>query len=264
MVEHAGDGRATTGIVHFLVVLDDSDGRARTRETKQAQVRDAVLELIGRLGVGEAIPAERRLAVELGVSRPTLRAAIDELVRDGLLVRRHGKGTFVSEPKIALPLAMTSFSEDMERRGMRPGSRILSFDGITAGAKLGQRLRVSPAEPLWTIRRLRLADEETMAIELLHVPRRLLPGLRREQLEASSFYELLARHGIAVVSGIQTIEPTVTSDEESRILGVPVHSPAFLFERVSERADGEPVEFVRSVYRGDRYRLVTELTRPRR
>jgi GntR family transcriptional regulator len=264
VVEHAQDGRATTGIVHFLVVLDDTDGRSRSRETKQAQVRDAVLELIGRLTVGEAIPAERRLAVELGVSRPTLRAAIDELVRDGLLLRRHGKGTFVSEPKIALPLAMTSFSEDMARRGMRPGSRILSFDGITAGAKLGQRLRVSPGEPLWTIRRLRLADAETMAIELLHVPRRLLPGLRREQLEGTSFYELLAGHGIVVVSGIQTIEPTVTSDEESRILGVPVHSPAFLFERVSESADGEPVEFVRSLYRGDRYTLVTELTRPRR
>jgi GntR family transcriptional regulator len=103
-----------------------------------------------------------------------------------------------------------------------------------------------------------------MAIELLHVPRRLLPELRREQLEGTSFYELLARHGIVVASGIQTIEPTVTSDEEARILGVPVHAPAFLFERVSESEDGEPVEFVRSVYRGDRYRLVTELRRPRR
>ena len=223
-----------------------------------------MLELIGRLEVGQAIPAERRLAVELGVSRPTLRAAIDELVRDGLLLRRHGKGTFVSEPKIALPLAMTSFSEDMERRGMRPGSRVLSFERITAGAKLGQRLHVSPAETLWAIRRLRLADGETMAIELLHVPRRMLPDLRREQLETTSFYELLARHGVVVASGIQTIEPTVTSDEEARILGVPVHSPAFLFERVSQSEAGEPVEFVRSVYRGDRYRLVTELKRPRR
>ena len=264
MVEHAQDGRATTGIVHFLLTLDDSDGRTRPRDTKQAQVRDRVLELIGGMAVGEAIPAERRLAVELGVSRPTLRAAIDQLVRDGLLLRRHGKGTFVSEPKIALPLAMTSFSEDMQRRGMRPGSRILAFEGITAGAKLGHRLRVSPGEALWAIRRLRLADEETMAIELLHVPRRLLPDLRRDQLEGTSFYELLASHGIAVASGIQTIEPTVTSDEEARILGVPVHSPAFLFERVSESQDGEPVEFVRSVYRGDRYRLITELRRPRR
>ena len=255
---------ATTGIVHFLLALDDSDGRPRARETKQAHVRDAVLELIGRLEVGEPIPAERRLAVDLGVSRPTLRAAIDELVRDGLLMRRHGKGTFVSEPKIALPLAMTSFSEDMARRGMRAGSRVLGFDRIAAGAKLGQRLRVSPSEVLWAIRRLRLADGETMAIELLHVPRRMLPDLRREHLEGTSFYELLARQGVIVASGIQTIEPTVTSDEEARILGVPIHSPAFLFERVSESEESEPVEFVRSVYRGDRYRLVTELRRPRR
>src|SRR5919206_841809 len=242
-----------TGIVHFLIALGDSDGR-----TKQAHVRDAVLELIGTLEVGEAIPAERRLAVELGVSRPTLRAAIDELVRDGLLLRRHGKGTFVSEPKIALPLAMTSFSEDMARRGMRPGSRVLSFERIAAGAKLGQRLRVSPGEPLWAIRRLRLADAETMAIELLHVPQRILPDLRREHLEGTSFYELLARQGVVVAAGIQTIEPTVISDEEARILGVPVHSPAFLFERVSESEAGEAVEVVRSVYRGDRYPLPTQ------
>ena len=110
------------------------------------------------------------------------------------------------------------------------------------------------------ITRLRLADDETMAIEWLHAPRRFLPDLKREDLAQRSFYELLReRSGIAIASGVQTIEPTVTSQEEADLLGVPVHSPAFLFERTTEGEGGEVVEFVRSVYRGDRYRLVTEL-----
>ncbi len=230
------------------------------RGSKQALVRDEILGMLDELRVGDALPSERRLASELGVSRPTLRAVIDELVREGLLLRRHGSGTYVAEPKIALPLTMTSFSEDMARRGMRPSSQVVSFERQSAGAKLGQRLQISPVDEVWVITRLRLADDETMAIEWLHAPRRLLPDLRREDLAQRSFYELLReRRGIVIASGTQTIEPTVTSPEEAELLSVPVHSPAFLFERTTQSEQGEVVEFVRSVYRGDRYRLVTEL-----
>ncbi len=230
------------------------------RGSKQALVRDKILGMLDELQVGDALPSERRLATDLGVSRPTLRNVIDELVREGLLLRRHGSGTYVAEPKIALPLTMTSFSEDMTRRGMRPGSRVVAFDCMAAGAKLGQRLQVSPMDEVWVITRLRLADDETMAIEWLHAPRVLLGDLRREELADHSYYELLkTRRGITIASGVQTIEPTVTSPEEAELLGVPVHSPAFLFERTTQSDGGEVVEFVRSVYRGDRYRLVTEL-----
>jgi GntR family transcriptional regulator len=232
----------------------------RTNGSKHELARDALLDLVDDLGVGSAIPPERRLAADLGISRPTLRAAIEELVREGLLLRRHGSGTYVAEPKIALPLTMTSFSDDMRQRGMRPGSRVLSFEEETAGAKLGARLKISPVDSTWAIRRLRLADDETMAIEFLHVPRRIAPTLTRRDLEGHSFYDLLhSRYGITVAAGTQTIEPTVTNDEEAAVLGVPVHAPAFLFERTSTSDKGEVVEFVRSIYRGDRYRLVTEL-----
>ena len=230
------------------------------RGSKQALVRDEILGMLDDLQVGDALPSERRLAHDLKVSRPTLRAVIDELVREGLLLRRHGSGTYVAEPKIALPLTMTSFSEDMARRGMRPSSRVVDFELTSAGAKLGQRLQISPVDEVWVITRLRLADDETMAIEWLHAPRRLLPELRREELAHHSFYELLrVRRGVTIASGTQTIEPTVTSPEEAELLSVPVHSPAFLFERTTMSDGGEVVEFVRSVYRGDRYRLVTEL-----
>jgi GntR family transcriptional regulator len=230
--------------------------------TKQSDTRERVLELVEQLGVGESIPSERQLSAEFGVSRLTLRAALDDLVREGYLVRRRGAGTFVSEPKIAQELTMTSFTEDMRRRGMTPGSRTLELRIVAAGARLGRILHVSPSEPVMVAKRLRLADRETMAMETLHVPERLVPGLTAKELEKRSFYELLEdRYGIVIVGGTQTIEPTVTNEEESAALGVPLHSPAFLFERVTHAEDGEIVEFVSSLYRGDRYRLVTDLSR---
>ena len=232
------------------------------RTTKQSQTRDRVVDLIERLGVGSAIPSERQLSSDLGVSRLTVRAALDELVRDGMLVRRRGAGTFVREPKIAQELTMTSFSEDMRRRGMRPGSRTLSLTTTLAGAYLGRCLHVSPSERIVVATRLRMADNVTMAIETLHVPETHVPDLTARDLEEVSFYELLAdRYGIELASGVQTIEPTVTNEEESAALGVPLHSPAFQFERTSRAASGEIVEFVRSIYRGDRYKLVSELSR---
>src|SRR5215208_2876302 len=234
------------------------------RITKQSQTRDSVIELIEQLGVGSAIPSERQLSTDLGVSRLTVRAALDDLVRDGYLVRRRGSGTFVREPKIAQELTMTSFSEDMERRGMRPGSKTLSLETTMAGAYLGRALHVSPSERIVVAKRLRMADSETMAIETLHVPASVVPDLRPEDLERGSFYELLYdRYGIELAGGVQTIEPTVTNEEESEALGVPLHSPAFQFERTTRSDDGI-VEFVRSIYRGDRYRLVTELNRRER
>jgi GntR family transcriptional regulator len=231
--------------------------------TKQSQTRDLVLDLIEQLDVGDAIPSERQLSQELGVSRLTLRAALDDLAREGYLVRRRGAGTFVSEPKIAQELTMTSFTDDMRRRGMRPASKTLELRVAPAGARLGRLLHVSPSEPIVIASRLRLADGETMAMETLHVREKHVPGLTAEDLESASFYELLLdRYGIVIAGGTQTIEPTVTDEEESRALGVPLHSPAFRFERVTHTEDGEIVEFVESTYRGDRYRLVTALGPP--
>jgi GntR family transcriptional regulator len=229
--------------------------------TKQDDTRDRVLDLMESLDVGQAIPSERQLTTDLGVSRLTIRAALDELVRDGYLDRRHGSGTYVTEPKIAQPLTLTSFSEDMRRRGMVPGSRTLELASTSAGARMARRLQVSPAERLVRVKRLRLADAEPMALEVLHIPEVLVPGLTRADLEDRSFYDLIKeRYGIVIASGSQSIEPTVTNEEESEVLGVPLHTPAFLFERTTVSESGRIVEFVRSIYRGDRYRLVADLT----
>ena len=228
--------------------------------TKQSHTRAQVLELIERLGVGAAIPSERQLSVDLGVSRLTLRAALDDLAREGYLVRKRGSGTYVQQPKISQQLTMTSFSEDMRHRGMVPGSRTLSLTRELAGARLGRFLNVSPGDEIVVVKRLRLADGVSMAIETLHIPAVIVPEVKPRDLEGS-FYELLrSRYGVEIASASQMIEPTVTNEEESDALGVPLHSPAFLFERTSRDARGRTLEFVHSIYRGDRYRIVTELT----
>jgi len=228
--------------------------------SKQRETRERVLELIDELGVGDAIPSERQLGIDLSVSRLTVRAALDELVREGYLVRRRGAGTFVAEPKVAKGIDITSFSDDMRARGLTPASRTIDLRTIPAGARLGRILHVSPSEPVVAVKRLRLADGEPMAIELLHVRSSLVPGLTATDLEENSFYDLLAsRWDVAIVGGTQTVEPTVTNDEESEVLGVPLHSPALLFERVTRSSTGDVVEYTSSTYRGDRYRLVTEI-----
>jgi GntR family transcriptional regulator len=228
--------------------------------TKQRETRESVLELIESLDVGSAIPSERQLSVDLEVSRLTVRAALDELVREGYLVRRQGAGTFVAAPKVAKGMDVSSFSEDMRARGLTPASRTLELNVVPAGARLGRLLHVSPSEPVVAARRLRLADGDPMAIELLHARAALVPGLTAADLEQNSFYDLLIdRYGIEIAGGTQTVEPTVTNDDESAALGVPLHSPALLFERITRTSGGEVIEFTSSTYRGDRYRLVTEL-----
>lgn len=233
------------------------------QETKYHSVRDEIRDLVNGLEVGDALPAERVLAVELGVSRMTLRRAIDDLVREGLVIRRQGAGTFVAEPKVAQSLAATSFSQDMRDRGLVPGSRTLSIEVLHAGPQMSRRLAVSPATRIVRIVRLRLADGAPMAIETLHVPEQVLGPQQATELENGSFYDLLARNGILIDHGTQTIEPTVTDERESEFLEVPLHSPAFLFERSSFDAADRAIEFVRSVYRGDRYKLTAQLGRIR-
>src|SRR4051812_4372221 len=132
--------------------------------SKQRETRERVLELIDELGVGDAIPSERQLGVDLSVSRLTVRAALDELVREGYLVRRRGAGTFVAEPKVAKGIDITSFSDDMRARGLTPASKTLSLAVMPEGARLGRIFHVSPAESIIRAPRLRLPGGGAVAI----------------------------------------------------------------------------------------------------
>lgn len=228
---------------------------------KRERVRGVILELVESRRPGDAIPSERTLCAELGVSRPTLRAAVDELVAAGVLIREHGRGMFVAPEKITQELVS---DRQMLTAPLTTGawsSRLLEFTTVPAGARVGRKLRLSPAAEIVYVARLRLVDGEPMAIEHLHLPAAIVPDITAQELEAGDLYEhLREHHSIQVHEAVQAIEPTVVTKAESEVLDVPELSPALLFERLTTDAEGRPVEYVHSLYRGDRYRIVSRLT----
>lgn len=236
------------------------DPAASRAVLKRERVRDTILELIEERRPGDAIPSERVLCAELGVSRPTLRAAVDQLVIAGLLVREHGRGMFVAAEKITQELVPDRQTFSLPQAAGTWTSRLLEFSTLSAGARVGRRLRMSPAARIRYVARLRLVDGSPMAIEYLHVPADLVPDLTSGELENGDLYEHLGeRHGIQVSEAVQSIEPTVVSRDEAGLLDVPELSPALLFERLTSDSEGRPVEYVHSIYRGDRYRIVSRL-----
>jgi GntR family transcriptional regulator len=231
--------------------------------SKQQLLREQLETLIRGMAPGDLLPAERRLAKELGVARMTLRRVIDDLVAESRLVRRAGSGTFVASAKVSQRLSATSFSADMRARGLVPGSRTIEARRFPAGMMLAGLLGVPPQTDVLFVRRLRLADGEPMAVEDLHVPATVAPGLTGEDLQGRSFYDLLAeRYDDPVVSGTQTVEPALVGEDVAALLGVDPGSPVFLFERTSRVRSGGIAEFVRSTYRGDRYRIVVDIFPP--
>lgn len=235
------------------------------RTSKHEYVQERILALIDELSPGDPIPSEHVLCQRFGVSRMTLRRAVDEIVRDGRLMRRQGSGTYVTRPKLDQPLTMTSFSEDMRRRGMVPTSQVMSMLRMPAGPRVAGNLEISPADEVVRLTRLRLADGEPMAIETVYLPVHLVPGLSHDDVDQRSLYELLAsQYGITLGSATQTIETTATNEDESEVLRVALRSPAFLFRRTTRTTTDQVVETSRVIQRGDRYTITTSLQIPGR
>lgn len=227
---------------------------------KQDAVREQLAQIMARLSPGDVLPAERDLAKQFGVARMTVRRAIDLFAAEGKVVRRPGAGTFLAPPRLDQRLTATSFSADMRSRGLTPGARTLSHRVAPAGMMLGSVLNMAPHQPVLHVRRLRTADGQPMAVEDLHVPVHLTPGLTGEDLRDASFYDVLhERFGLDIARGTQTVEPCLVADDDAAVLEVDPGSPAFQFERTSTLADGCVIEFVRSTYRGDLYRIVVDI-----
>jgi len=226
---------------------------------RRAEVRDRLRELIDARAPGDPMPSERLLSEQLGVSRPTLRAAIDDLARNGLLVRHHGRGTFTSPQKISQEVPATAGQPVPPAEGDWL-SKVLEFRTEPAGARLGRRLQVSPRDDLLCVIRLRIVDGEPMALEEIRLPAALVPGITAEEFVSGSLYSRLReRYRVDATEAVQTTEPTVTDASEARLLGVPPYSPALLFERTTRDDGNRVIEFTRSVYRGDRYRITSHL-----
>jgi GntR family transcriptional regulator len=235
------------------------NGRPGT--AKRDRVRRHILDVIEGAGPGTGLASERELALHLGVSRPTVRAAIEELARSGLLVRRHGRGTFTSPHKITQQLSHSTVSG----LGVPPAegdwtSHVVSFATAPAGRTRGARLDLDPDAPVLCVTRVRLVEDEPIAVEHLELPADLVPGLRPEDMEAGNFYRLLReRYGIQVAEAAQTLEPSVTNPEQADLLDVPAYFPIMCVERTTQDTTGRTIEHARSVYRGDRYRITSKL-----
>ncbi len=230
---------------------------------KHSQLREILLELIESTGPAHtAVPSERDLGQRFGLSRMTVRQAVDALVAEGRLYRVPGKGTFVAPAKFVMPLQLTSFTEDMRARGHVPGAVDLGRHYVPATDAVAEALDLRPGDPVVVIERLRTADGEPMAIERAHLPGALVPGLLEQSLQGRSLYAVLQeQYGLVLDHGDQTIEAVAASAEDAELLHVPRGHPVLLLVRYSS-AGGRPVEHVVSTYRGDRYRLRVGLQSP--
>jgi GntR family transcriptional regulator len=211
----------------------------------------------GLLAPEDALPPERDLAADLGVSRITVRKAVDGLVREGLLVRRQGSGTFV-RPRVEKNFSkITSFSEDMRARGRSPHSVWLKRSEGTVTPEEAMSLRSSPGTPVYRFHRIRYADDAPMAIERATVLATCLPSL--EAVEAS-LYEALERSGHRPMRALQRLRAVLFDAEQAALLAAREHDPGLLVERIGFDRDGRAIEFSQSWYRGDTYDFVAELS----
>jgi GntR family transcriptional regulator len=221
-------------------------------------VQEAVEQ--GELNAGDAVPSERDAAGMLDISRVTVRKAFTELVRDGVLLRRRGSGTFVrgQAQRIEQPLSrLTSFSEDMKLRGLKTEADWLGRSSGLPTPEEALKLSISPSEQICRFHRLRRADGAPLAIELAAIPHRFLDD---PNCVGVSLYDALEVRGFRPVRALQRLHATAVSADDAKHLEVPPGSPALFIERVSYLADGRTVEFTRSVYRGDAYDFVAELS----
>lgn len=233
------------------------------REPKYWGLKRHLLEVLSALPPGSPIPTERSLAAQFDVSRTTVRQALAELTVEGRLLRVQGKGTFVAEPKMAQRLQLSSYTEDMLAQGREPSSRLLDVSEITAELDLAKLLAVRPGAKVLRLHRLRLADGEPMAIETTHLPLGRFRGLRRYVTGGVSLYQVLReRFDVEMGHAEETIETLLAGPHEAELLGADVGMPMLLLSRHSFDTQQRPVEWVRSVYRGDRYKFVATLNRP--
>ena len=212
-------------------------------------------------GQGEKLPSENELITQYNISRNTVKKALDDLVQDGLLNRIQGKGTFVSKPKLEQSLTgFYSFSKVMRAQGLQPKDIILSIEKKAAKLSIARQLQIPEGESVIELKRLRCANDEPIILETSYIPCDLVKELSKQDLEDTSLYDYMEQNfNIYVTSAKEIFEPVLIRDYESHYLEVEEGFPALLLDRIAYNSDKRPVEFCRSIVRGDRCRFYTEL-----
>ena len=214
---------------------------------------------VGALVPGDRLPTEHDLAGWFKVSRMTLRHALAELARRGLVTRttgRHG-GTCVAAPKLEQDLTtLAGFSEQLRRVGMVAGARVLSARLRPAGPAASAALLVPADGQVYEIRRIRLADGKPMVLERSLFPADRFPGMLESRLDGSLYELLEVRYGLRPHRAREILEPVTAGVREAEALEVAEGAPLMLVERTAYARSGEPLEFARDLFRGDRTRVV--------
>ena len=237
----------------LLQSLDPKSSQPLYQQLQRA-LRDAIEQRI--LGPDDALPSERQLAAELGVSRITVRKAIDGLASDGLLVSRQGSGNFVSSRIDKNFAKLTSFSEDMRARGRRPHSVWLSRSQGTVTPEEALKLALSPGTLVYRFHRLRFADEAPMAIERATMVAAAMPPL---EAIGESLYDALESMGNRPVRALQRLRALLLDAEQAKLLEAHESDAGLLVERLGYLRDGRAIELSQSYYRGDMYDFIAEL-----
>lgn len=213
----------------------------------------------------DPIPPERQLETLYHVSRTTVREALNHLADQGYIYREHGRGTFVSRPKLQHSLHLLhSFTDDMKARGVTAGHRILEFEWVSPAGHVRQQLELPPEiKRILRIERLRYGDSEPVGLQVAFLPLTADQALSREELDRSgSLYRLLEdKFSLIPVEADETLEATAAKPREASLLEVPECSPLLLLERTTYSQQHRPMEFSKMLYRADRYRYYIHITR---
>jgi DNA-binding GntR family transcriptional regulator len=222
-----------------------------------SQELEAAIER-GDLKAGDRIETEVEIAERFGLSRPTVRQAIQELVNKGMLVRRRGVGTQVVHTQIRRPVELTSLYDDLARANHKPTTKVLGLAHTLADARLAASLIVEEGTDLLYMERLRSDNNEPLAIMRNWLPADLIdPTL--EELEAVGLYELLRRGGTQMRMADQRIGARTATTAEARLLGIKSGAPLLTMERTSFDDAGRVVEYAAHIYRSDSYSFETRL-----
>lgn len=222
-------------------------------------LRDEITE--GAYHPGEAFPTEREISDRYHVSRTTIREALSELVRLGYLVRQQGKGTFVARSHDAFDATqLSSFSEDMRKRGLTAGMRLLELKRQDV-EEAARKHFGSDVSTVWRIYRLRLANDERIALQTSFLPADRFE-LGEHDLAEGSLYELLAdRYGAFVTTADEVISAAVADPEQAALLEVDPGSPLLCVDRFAYSQKGEPIEYAKIQYRADCYKFFVHQSR---
>lgn len=233
--------------------IDKSDSTPLYRQFAN-ELRTRIAD--GGITPGRALPSERDLSAMTGMSRVTVRKGVEMLIDEGLLFRKHGSGTFVA-PRIEAPVAqLSSFSDDARSRGERPSVIWMIRHYASPTEEEAATLEITMTTQVARLGRVRLSAGEPLAIEHAVVPALFLPEL---DTLGDSLYAALKMRGFAPTAGTQRIRAALATPTEAGMLSIRENSEILRIERRTLLADGRPVEFTRSAYRGDRYDFVTNL-----